>query len=216
MTQKHLYLLALTTLIALTGRTVAHAGESVPPMDDPPPPSNEAIAAEETVRMILEWVDADGLVRPPGSESRVIPGPVYLDMAVPPSVRARIHSGLIDGGMRLAADREQYHSIRIQWQPDNIMEIQRGAVNRRVIRSELFFSWLDGDREIQKTWQSSFTHEDKIPTGYLAAVTGTWPPAAFQQELESGRRTLLRRIAEPAVITGAIAVTIYLLYNIRS
>ena len=216
MTQKHLYLFALTILVTLTGWMAGHAGASAPLMDDPPPPTNESIAADETVRMILEWVDADGVIRPPGSETRMIPGPVYLDMAVPPAVRARIHAGLIAGGMRIAADPEQYHTIRIQWQPDNILEIQRRGVSRRIIRSELFFSWLDADREIQKTWQSSFSHEDEIPTDYVAEVTGTWPPAAFQQESESGRRTLLRRIAEPAVITGAIAVTIYLLYNVRS
>ncbi len=216
MTRKYLNLFVLTILIMLTGWTAGHTGESALPMDDPPLPANEAIAADETVRMMLEWVDADGVIRPPGSETRMIPGPVYLDMAVPPAVRARIHGGLIAGGMRIAADPEQFHTIRIQWQPDNILETQRRGVSRRVIRSELYFSWLDADREIQKTWQSSFSYEDEIPTDSVADVTGTWPPAAFQQESESSRRTLLRRIAEPAVITGAIAVTIYLLYNVRS
>ncbi|TVQ71182.1 MAG: hypothetical protein EA363_06475 [Balneolaceae bacterium] len=216
MTQKHLLLFALAILITLTGWKVGHAGESALSMDDPPLPANEAIAADETVRMMLDWVDADGVIRPPASENRIIPGPVYLDMAVPPAVRARIHAALIAGGMRIAADPQQYHTIRIQWQPDNILETQRSGVSRRVIRSEVYFSWLDADREIQKTWQASFSHEDEIPTDLVAEVTGTWPPAAFQQESETGRRTLLRRIAEPAVITGAIAVTIYLLYNVRS
>ena len=222
MTQKHLNLFVLTILITLTGWTAGgRSGASAMSVDHPvenppPPPANEAIAADETVRLMLEWVDADGVLHPPGPETRRIPGPVYLDMAVPASVRARIHSGLVEGGMRVAADREQYHTIRIQWQPDNILEIQRRGVSRRIIRSELYFSWLDADREIQKTWESSFSREDEIPREYVASVTGTWPPAAFQQESDSGRRTFLRRIAEPAVITGAIAVTIYLLYNVRS
>ncbi len=177
---------------------------------------NEAIAADETVRIILEWVDADGAVRPAGPGTEAIPQPLHLDMAVPPGVRARIHQGLISGGIRVAADPEGSHAIRIQWEPENVLEELRGGVSRRTLTSKLYFSWLDEGREIQKTWDSSFSREDEIPSDLVTQASGTWPPAAFQQTRERGRRSFIRRVAEPAVITGAIAVTIYLLYNVRS
>ncbi len=186
------------------------------PASDSAVPTNEEVAADETVRVILEWLDEDRLLRPGSEHTDAIPQPVFLDMAVPAGVRSRIHAGLIAGGVRIAADREGYHAIRIQWEPDNLLTEQGNGVSRRVIRSELFFSWVDADREIQKTWQSSFVREDEIPAGLAAQVTGTWPPAAFQHTKQSGRRSFFRRIAEPAVITSAIAVTIYLLYNVRS
>lgn len=192
------------------------SAKSAPSSDDSAVAANEIMAADETIRIILKWVDADGAVRPAGTGTAAIPQPVYMDMAVPPGVRAHIHQGLISGGMRIAADAEGRHSIRIQWEPDNILEEMRGGVSRRTIRSTLYFSWLDEDREIQNTWQSSFVREDEIPTELVPDVTGTWPPAAFQQQRRTGRGSFIRRIAEPAVITGAIAVTIYLLYNVRS
>jgi hypothetical protein len=182
---------------------------------DPAVPTNEEIAADETVRVILEWMDADGVLHPGSEHTDIIPQPVFLDMAVPAGVRSRIHAGLIAGGMRIAADREGYHAIRIQWEPRN--ELTEGrSMSHRIIRSDLFFAWVDADREIQKTWQSSFFREDEIPTDLAGQVAGSWPPAAFQDTRQSGRRSFFRRIAEPAVITGAIAVTIYLLYNVRS
>jgi hypothetical protein len=199
------------------GTAVAGAsGFSTLPMFGAEVATNETIAADETVRIILEWVDVDGAVRPAGTGTAAIPQPLHLDMAVPPGVRSRIHQGLISGGIRVAADPEGSHAIRIQWEPDNLLEELRGGVSRRIIRSTLYFSWLDEGREIQNTWHTSFFREDEIPTDLVPKVTGTWPPAAFQQSKERGRRSFIRRIAEPAVITGAIAVTIYLLYNVRS
>lgn len=179
-------------------------------------PSNQQIVADETIRIILEWVDEDGSVRPAGPGTAAIPQPLYLDMAVPPGVRSRIHQKLISGGIRLAADPEDNAIIRIQWEPENRLEEQRDDISRRTIRSALYFSWLDKNREIQNTWHASFTRIDEIPADRVPEVIGTWPPATFQHTRKTGRNSFIRRIAEPTVITGAIAVTIYLLYNVRS
>ncbi len=179
-----------------------------------PIPTNEEVMADETARLLLELLYSDDSERP--DEHAGVTQPIYLDMMVPVRVRSRMQSYLLSEGVRLAAEQPGYHSIRIQWEPDHMLLEQRGGTSQRTLRSDLYFSWLDADREIQKTWQSSFIWEDDIPTDQVPLVEGSWGPAAFHQKKESGRLSFIRRFGEPAIITGAIAVTIYLLYNVRS
>ncbi len=178
-----------------------------------PVPTNEEVVADETARLLLKFMSEKG-ERPDFNAG--FAAPVYLDMATPTRVRARLHSNLLGEGVRVAADPEGYQTIRIQWDADNILEEQRGGSSRRIIRVDLFFLLLDADREIQKTWETSFVWEDHIPADQIALLEGSWETAAFHKKNEAGRLAFIRRIAEPAVITGAIAVTIYLLYNVRS
>ncbi len=178
-----------------------------------PIPTNEEVVADETARLLLKHMNEKSA----GPDFNAgISRPVYLDVAVPARVHARLQSNLLGEGVRVAADPDGYQSIRIQWDADNILEELRGGISRRIIRVDLYFSLLDADREIQKTWESSFVWEDEIPADQVALLEGSWEAAAFHEKKEAGRRTFIRRIAEPAVITGAVAVTIYLLYNVRS
>ncbi len=207
MIKKYLFLLVLYVFLVFT--SARGQDEYITPL-----PTNEEVVADETARLLLSLFHDEQATELDG-----VPGvtqPVYLDMAAPARVRSRLQSNLISEGVRVAADPSGYYSIRIQWDADNILEEQRGGISRRTIRSDLYFTLLDPDREIQKTWETSFVWEDDIPTDQVSLVAGSWGPAEFHQTKETGRLNFFRRIAEPAVITGAIAVTIYLLYNVRS
>lgn len=207
MIQKYLLLIVLLALIPLSG--YASDDDYVTPV-----PTNEEVIADETTRLMLMWLDERGTLRP--GETAAVPQPVYIDVSVPARVRSRLLSNLISAGVRVAAEPSRYHTIRIQWESDNLLVEKRGGMSQRTLRADIFFTWLDSEKEIQNTWQSSFVWEDDIPTDQLPLVTGTWEPASFHHRKETARLSFLRRIAEPAVITGAIAVTIYLLYNVRS
>lgn len=45
---------------------------------------------------------------------------------------------------------------------------------------------------------------------------GSWPMAAFASIDDGGRRRGLKRLLEPALIVSAVAITVYLLFNVRS
>ncbi|MFO8029376.1 MAG: hypothetical protein R6U28_05915 [Cyclonatronaceae bacterium] len=177
-------------------------------------PTNEEVLADETARLVGQWLDDDGRLKP--DSAAVIPQPVYLDMDAPVRVRTRIENRLLEYGLRLAAEPDGYHSLRIEWDSENILILKRRGASRRTLRTDLFFTWLDPASEIQKTWNSSFVWEDDVPTDQVSMVAGAWDPASFHQKTDTRHSSFFRRIAEPAVITGAVAVTIYLLYNVRS
>ncbi len=189
------------------------AGDSGSDSDDTVA-SNASVVAGETVRIILDHVDSDNNLL--AGDDRIIPQPVYLDMDVPASVRDQMYRSLLEEGIRLADSSGERHVIRIEWEPENTVIIERGGSSRRILSSDLFFTWLDPDQEIQIAWSSSFHVEDEIPSGQVSDLAGTWNPARFHHREESRRFSVLSRLAEPAIITGAVAVTIYLLYNVRS
>lgn len=175
--------------------------------------SNARIVADETVNMILEWQDSDGVLRL--SDGRSIDQPVYLQMNAPAGVSERMISKLMAEGIRLAADSSRYHTLKIEWEPENLLVQLRGGMSRRILRSNVYFSWFDPKQEIQNTWTIPFSYEDEIPSDRISDVINGWDPATFQEREVSRRFAWVRRFAEPAVITGAVAVTIYLLYNVR-
>lgn len=177
-------------------------------------PTNEEVLADETARLVGQWLDDDGRLNP--DSATVVPPPVYLDMDAPPRVRTRIENRLLEQGLRLVAESDGYHSLRIEWDSENILTRKRRGASLRTLRTDLFFTWLDPASEIQKTWNSSFVWEDDVPADQVSMVAGDWEPASFHQKRGTRRSSFFRRIAEPAVISGAIAITIYLLYNVRN
>lgn len=175
--------------------------------------TNSRLVSDETARLILDLLDEEDALREP--EGRTITQPVYIALDAPAGVRERIVSEVLSGGIRVAAEPSGYHTLRIEWEPDNSLTQERGGTSIRTLQSDVVFTWIDPQQEIQKTWRKSFSITDEIPSDRASAVTGTWQPAAFQHQKESRRLSFLRRIAEPTIITGAVAVTIYLLYNVR-
>lgn len=180
---------------------------------DAPMPENAEVVADETSKLILELLHEEGELRV--GDGRTIHQPVYLHMNAPASIRARIVSNLMNEGVRIASEQEQFHTLQIEWEPMNRVIHDRGNVSRRILRSEVIFSWFDPDREIQETWTASFSWEDHITSDQVSAVSGSWNPAMFQHTESSRRFSFVRRLAEPALITGVVGVTIYLLYNVR-
>ncbi|MEX0681131.1 MAG: hypothetical protein WD097_07090 [Balneolales bacterium] len=176
--------------------------------------SNADIVADETAQRILEMLDSEGKLRT--DDGRYIPQPLILKMNAPATVRERMLSLLMDHGIRIADESTHHHSLQIEWEPDNVIVRKRGALSKRTLYSEIVFSWFDTSREMQKTWKVSFEREEEIPAEKVSDIAGTWNPAAFHREKSSRRFSVINRIAEPMLITGAIAVTIYLLYNVRS
>lgn len=176
-------------------------------------PANAEIVAEETAELILEWLDEDGELR--FSDGRIMGQPLYLSMNAPPGVKEQIISHLINKGIRIASQQMQFHTLQVEWEPQNVLVQGRGSLNRRILSSDVIFSWYNADYEIQKTWKLSFVWEDNVPSNQVSVVTSDWPPAGFQHTKSSRRFSILCRLAEPALISGVVGVTIYLLYNVR-
>ncbi len=182
----------------------------------PEVPANAEVVADQTVLLILQFLMER---HQSGDALHDLETPVfYLQVNAPPAVRERMVSALLERGVRLAGDAEGFHALRVEWQPDNRLFHQRknGEV-RRQMRSGVVFTWLDPNREIVDSWHSRFDVEDVFDEDLLPeSQMPHWHPASFQREETQQGRTWLRRLAEPALITGAVAVTIYLLYNVRS
>lgn len=177
-------------------------------------PSNGEIIADETSRLILDKLGPDDVLQI--DNERVIEQPLNVQMDAPAGIRERILSNLMAGGIRLAMESEQHQTLKIDWEADNLLVDKRGGLSTRIIRSDVIFTWFDSGREIQKTWKESFSREDEVATDQASLLAGRWNPASFHQKESSRRVSVIRRFAEPALFTGAIAVTIYLLYNVRS
>ncbi len=201
------------TLLIIFCVTIAVDARTPGGGDSPDITSNAGIVAHETSSIILALLDTDGELRLPGGE--IIRQPVSLRMDAPAGVREQVTSRLMSEGIRLAAESSRYHILQVEWEPENRLVRERGGASKRIMQSVVIFSWYDEDREIQKTWTSSFNREDEIPSDRVSEIESSWDPALFQEREESRRFSFIRRLAEPAVITGAVAVTVYLLYNVR-
>lgn len=176
--------------------------------------ANSEIYADETTRLMLEWLEEAGAL--PSDASGFLPQPFHVDAEAPASVMHRIYSRLITERIRVSGTATGHHTIRIQWESENQLVEKPGGKSLRTLQSDVIFTWLDSEQVIQKTWSTSFLWEDEVPSGLSRQLAGTWYPSSFHQYTESKRLSVLRRLAEPALIIGAAAVTIYLLYNVRS
>lgn len=204
--------LLISVLLIFLG--VCAPGFSRPGTDDSGVLANGDVYADETTRLMLEWLEETGVLQ--SDASGFLPQPFHIHAEAPASVMQRIYSGLITEGIRVSGTATDHHTIRIQWEPENLLIEQRGGKSLRILQSDVIFTWLDSGQVIQKSWSTSFLWEDEVPTGLSRQVAGTWYPSSFHQYTESKRLSVLRRLAEPALIIGAAAVTIYLLYNVRS
>lgn len=177
------------------------------------PPGNNEIIAGETARIIIELLDDEGLLRT--SDGSIMEQPFYLQMNAPITVREHIISLLVNERIRIADSQAGYHTLKIEWESDNSLIRESDSRNIRTMKSEVVFSWLDPDQIIQKTWKDLLFREDSIQASQIDTVTSNWNPASFHRRETSRRLSAIRRVAEPALITGVVAVTVYLLYNVR-
>lgn len=176
--------------------------------------TNTDIVASETVNLFLVMLDDNRQLQQP-NDGRVIEQPVNLEMDAPATVREKIISELLLQEVRVADNAAAFHTIRMEWEPDNILIRRGGRDYKRILSSEVIFTWLNPDREVEAVWRESFSVEEQITADQWDTLTGDWGPSVFHAQQDSRRSAFLKRIAEPAIITGAITVTVYLLYNVR-
>lgn len=178
------------------------------------PDSNAQVIAELTAEALIAGVFAStDSIHPPKEL------PVFLNIDVPASVRSRLTAALLDAGVRLTSEREGRHVISVEWKTHNRLVAHRRSSSRRELSGTIFVSWIDASTEIRNTWELAFEYSDVVQTGDAVELqdigSGGWEPARFHSQESSARRRFLRRVGEPALVTGAVAVTIYLLYNVR-
>ncbi|MDG5767175.1 hypothetical protein QA596_06845 [Balneolales bacterium ANBcel1] len=190
----------------------AQAQDDAGSRSEPHAVSNSAAVACQTADLMLGLLDDDGTFRTPAGG--VIAQPVFLEMDAPVQVKEHLLSELMAAGIRIAGEPAHHHKLQIEWRPENLL-IRKGSRSfSRILRSEVYFTWMDEEREVREVWKSSYELEEAIPPE-VADAPADWEPAAFQQRKDSRRLSFLNRIAEPAIITGAVTVTIYLLYSVR-
>ncbi|MDI6400917.1 hypothetical protein QLX67_02835 [Balneolaceae bacterium ANBcel3] len=177
---------------------------------DGPPATNEEMIASATgealIKMLSEYDDA----------LKEQPALVYLNMDAPAGVRTRITALLMDHGVRVAATGEDVATIRIEWETSHRLLKRSGKPHQRELHTRAFFSLMSAENEIAAATEAVFTHSDELSKADVEHVQGNWPHSRFHQTEESKRRSLIKKMAEPVLIIGAAATTIYLLYNVRS
>lgn len=177
--------------------------------------SNREIIAEETSRKLLAYF-TDGHFISPG-DGRIIPQPLYLKMDAPPDIREQIFSTLLSEGVRISSSASSsVHMLEIEWSPENRLVEKRDGAFKRIMQASLHFTWADEQGEIQKVWQASFSREDILPAATGDLTADSWFPASIQHHQPRQRSRIVHRLAEPLLVTGAVVLTLYLLYNVRS
>lgn len=210
----HTYLytcLLILLFIGMPGITGVAAQE---PQDSQPPQTNAQIIIDLTAQALKSSVFTSSVpIHPPKEQ------PVYLDIDAPASVRSRLTGALIDGGIRLASEPEGRHILRVEWKAHNTLVAHRRNSSQRALSGTIFVHWADESAEIRNTWELAFEYSDVVMTADAEALqdigSGGWEPARFHSQEPSATRRFVRRVGEPALVTGAVAVTIYLLYNVR-
>lgn len=72
------------------------------------------------------------------------------------------------------------------------------------------------DGSVVDTQLSRIDVNDSVMVGSDALDDGLWPMVAFASIEGSGRRSRFKRVLEPAIIVTTVAVTVFLLFNVRS
>ncbi|MEX0778424.1 MAG: hypothetical protein WD491_00195 [Balneolales bacterium] len=169
------------------------------------PIDNQQIIVNETVKMLQE-----------SSLVRNLDSIFALETDYPQKFHSILITPLIsmDKKVKLESGADQKLTLEVH-SNNSFIRLGRRTAERR-IEGEFTLFLADQSNVISQTEQYPFSYIDTVSVAQKEIInTGNWNSARFHQEEDGKRRSFLSKVAEPVVIVGATAVTVFLLYNVR-
>lgn len=135
---------------------------------------------------------------------------------VPDGLYQKMVSELLDDGKQLKNNQGEHHVIRITLEAENVIYRKGRKDFDRRLHVQLSITKIDPDQNIVQNEIKEIELEDAVSERNPKILSGTADIYTFHQVLSSKSGRVISRYAEPAIITTATAITIYLLYNVRS
>lgn len=180
----------------------------------------DSMAESNAERIMLE---AERLL----SESRILRqlnSSVAFTALVPQRYELRLAEQLRTTGVRLRMD-DAPPLLELRIFTENSLEqlpSDDGIVARRLLSGELHLFLTDEDSELSDTEVLEFSYSDRLRHDSLEAITESsagadWAAAQFADvKVLPEKPGRWKRYGEPAIITAATGITIFLLFNVRS
>ncbi len=86
----------------------------------------------------------------------------------------------------------------------------------RTVVGTIGITLTQSDGSITATHVSHINERQSVMAKPSDLNDGVWPMVAFASIDEGGRKRVIKRILEPALLVSTVAVTIFLLFNVRS
>lgn len=141
----------------------------------------------------------------------------YLQTNLPDDQHRRVIDRLLDEGFKLQATRENSESVvEVEINPEFMLEriSRRDAV--RTLGMEYSIHFVSAGDIIEDNLRSTITRTDTVSYQNRDDLVTDWPATRFTDVSDASRWRWVSAAAEPAVLIGATAIAVVLLYNTRS
>jgi len=142
-----------------------------------------------------------------------------LDFAYATPIRLKLIQGLLNVGYRVYdVPTEAAEIITLNVDPLLTYRYMGGGKREstRSIVGSIGITLTQNDGNISATHVSRINERHPVKAKPSDLDDGVWQMVAFASIDDGGRRSALKRIMEPALIITTAAVTIFLLFNVRS
>ncbi|MEX0685449.1 MAG: hypothetical protein WD267_11290 [Balneolales bacterium] len=168
-------------------------------------PTNQQVIVNETIRLL----ESSDLVQDTNAA-------ITLETNSPDDLRQVWINSLLEMGKKIRLDPTQGEKIKIEIHTNNTFTRLNRKRGQRHIKGDLILYLADDLNVIKETESQTFSFMDTISVRDKVAMSqDTWQATHFHDEKDSRRRSIVNKVAEPLIIIGASAVTIFLLYNVR-
>lgn len=143
--------------------------------------------------------------------------PFYLRTNLSSRQHRFIVDKLVDHGYELkATDNSPANVVEVEIEP--VFTLERLSRNSALRSLEMDYSvhLINQDDIIQENLRGEVAVSDTVDYGNKERLVTDWPATRFTNVTDSSRWRWVTAAAEPAVLIGATAVAIVLLYNTRS
>ena len=170
------------------------------------PVTNQQIILGETTRLLTESSLVQG-----------VEGAFLLDTNIPQNLRRQLVDPLLHMDKHvLMTSVAGGQKVSLEIHANNRFTRLNKRLGQRRIEGELIVYLSNGENVIRQTESLTFSHVDTVAVKGMEELSPqNWRAAQFHEEKDGRRRSFINRVAEPVVIVGASAVTIFLLYNVR-
>lgn len=169
------------------------------------PANNQQVIVDETVQMLQG-----------SSVIRSLEKSFVLETDYPQKLRYALIDPLLEMNKSVVLEQGAAQKLFLEVHSNNsFIRLSRRNAERR-IQGEFILYLSDENDVISQTGHYPFSYIDTVSVSDKDMLdSGSWPAARFHQEKDGSRRSFISRVAEPVVLLGATAVTVFLLYNVR-
>ncbi len=142
---------------------------------------------------------------------------VYLRSNLPDEQHRRVVDRLLDDGVKLHSSRDNAEVVlEVEIEPVFTLDRFSRRSATRTLALEYSIHYVDRDDVILDNLRNSVAQSDTVSYRNKDDLVTDWAATRFTDINDSSRWRWISAAAEPAVLIGATAVTVILLYNTRS